>query len=391
MAKKRKSYSEDFKIESVQKWLSSGQSAAEIERDLGLSKGSLYKWKRQLGDEALSSSDQVVGEAQEEPTEMEPAPAEDRVERQEIAEEPAADGDEVVETAFAATATGAAVSGATASEATASEAAETEPAILEPGTETGPESNKTAVEPVKAAAEKKPNRAGVVLKRIAGLVGIALGTIGFILSLAAIVAIWAVNTPLTESTLQFLNRIEIGLTVAGEGLDQADVTLTEVRDQLTAVTEAFPAEEMIRFIEDVESILAAAQSTADTASTVVGLANAVPFIGGGGSTTPTLDQSSQTLEEISTKLEAVRAALVSRSEGSGSGLLGQIDAEIAQLQGLLQNVDGSVEDSTTVVVQLQLDLPGWIDIASVVFTLLLLWLGLAQMSLLAHGWEWFRG
>ena len=246
-----------------------------------------------------------------------------------------------------------------------------------------------------AATENKPNRTVVALKRIVGLVGIALGTIGLILSLAAIVAIWVVNTPLTESALQFLNRIEIGLTVAGEGLDQADATLTEVRDQLTAVGEAFPAEELIRFIEDVESILAAAQSTADTASTVVGLANAVPFIGGGGSTgasaTPTLDQSSQTLEEISTKLETVRVALVNRSEGSGSGLLGQIDAEIAQLQGLLQNVDSSVEDSTTVVVQLQVDLPGWIDIASVVFTLLLLWLGLAQMSLLAHGWEWLRG
>lgn len=389
MAKKRKTYSEEFKIEAVQKWLSSGQSAAEVEAELGLSKGSLYKWKRQLGDEALLSAEQAVEDAQEEPTETEPSPVVDEDEGRQIAEEPASDEGEVVELASAA------ASEAVASEAAEAETPEAEPGMSEPVAETVPESNKTALEPVVVAAEKKPNRALVVLKRIAGAAGIALGTIGFILSLAAIVAIWAVNTPLTESALQFLNRIEIGLTVAGEGLDQADGTLTEVRAQLVAVTEAFPAEELTRFIEDVETIVAAAQSTADTASTVVGLANSVPFIGGGGSSgasaTPTLDQSSQTLEEISTKLEAVRVALVSRSEGDGSGLLGQIDAEIAQLQALLQNVDSSVEESTTVVIQLQLDLPGWIDIASAVFTLLLLWLGLAQISLLAHGWEWLRG
>jgi len=389
MAKKRKSYPEEFKIEAVQKWLSSGQSAAEVEKELGLSKGSLYKWKRQLGDDALPSSSQSVEEVQEKPTGMERAPVEDKGESQEIAEEPAAHGEVVVETASVP-----AASDVDVSETTVAETLETKPARSEPGTETGTESTIATVEPVVVAAGKKPGRTVAVLKRITGLVGIALGTIGLILSLAAIVVVWVANTPLTESALQFLNRIEIGLTVTADGLDQADVTLTEVRDQLTAVGEAFPAEELIRFIEDVESILSAAQSTADTASTVVGLANSVPFVGrngsAGASATPNLDQSSQTLDEILSKLEAVRVALVNRTEGSGSGLLGQIDAEIAQLQGLIQNVDSSVEESTTVVVQLQLDLPGWIDIASVVLTLLLLWLGLAQMSLLAHGWEWLR-
>ena len=85
-------------------------------------------------------------------------------------------------------------------------------------------------------------------------------------------------------------------------------------------------------------------------------------------------------------------ALDQRVEGEGLGALGaQIDAELLQLQGLIQSVNRSVEDANSTVVQLQEDLPGWIDMASIVLTLLLLWLGLAQFSLLAQGWQWFSG
>ena len=44
----RKQYSREFKLEALHLWETSGKSAAQIERDLGIGKGNLYRWKRKL-------------------------------------------------------------------------------------------------------------------------------------------------------------------------------------------------------------------------------------------------------------------------------------------------------------------------------------------------------
>jgi transposase len=56
MSKERRQYTKEFKQEAVQLYESSGKSMAEIERDLGMSKGLLKQWMRQakeLGSEAF--------------------------------------------------------------------------------------------------------------------------------------------------------------------------------------------------------------------------------------------------------------------------------------------------------------------------------------------------
>lgn len=50
MTKRKRQYTRDFKLEALQLWASSGKSAAEIEDDLGISRGRLYHWKRVLKD-----------------------------------------------------------------------------------------------------------------------------------------------------------------------------------------------------------------------------------------------------------------------------------------------------------------------------------------------------
>jgi len=48
MTAKRKSYSSEFKVSTLQHWLESAKSQAQVERDLGISSGSLSRWKRQF-------------------------------------------------------------------------------------------------------------------------------------------------------------------------------------------------------------------------------------------------------------------------------------------------------------------------------------------------------
>jgi len=48
MKKTRRQYTREFKFEALQLLKTSGKSAAQLERDLGIGSGNLYRWKRQL-------------------------------------------------------------------------------------------------------------------------------------------------------------------------------------------------------------------------------------------------------------------------------------------------------------------------------------------------------
>jgi transposase len=48
MKKTRRTYSREFKIEAVRLLESSGKNISQIERDLGIGKGNLWRWKREF-------------------------------------------------------------------------------------------------------------------------------------------------------------------------------------------------------------------------------------------------------------------------------------------------------------------------------------------------------
>ena len=47
MKKVRKRYTREFKLEALRLLETSGKSAAQIERDLGIGSGNLYRWKQE--------------------------------------------------------------------------------------------------------------------------------------------------------------------------------------------------------------------------------------------------------------------------------------------------------------------------------------------------------
>jgi transposase len=49
MTKQRKTYSAEFKIDALRLLETSGKSASEIERELGIGDGCLRQWKKKLG------------------------------------------------------------------------------------------------------------------------------------------------------------------------------------------------------------------------------------------------------------------------------------------------------------------------------------------------------
>jgi transposase len=51
MKKTRRIYTSEFKLEAIQLSETSGKSDAQIERDLGISTGCLYRWKKKFAQD----------------------------------------------------------------------------------------------------------------------------------------------------------------------------------------------------------------------------------------------------------------------------------------------------------------------------------------------------
>ena len=51
MTEKRKSYTREFKLETIRLVETSGKPASQIERELGLGKSQIYRWRQQLAKE----------------------------------------------------------------------------------------------------------------------------------------------------------------------------------------------------------------------------------------------------------------------------------------------------------------------------------------------------
>ena len=68
MAKIRKKYTREFKMEAVRLLGTSGKSAAQLERELGIGHGNLWRWKQQFaadGEDAFPGHGRLTPEAEQ--------------------------------------------------------------------------------------------------------------------------------------------------------------------------------------------------------------------------------------------------------------------------------------------------------------------------------------
>jgi len=65
MGKPRKQYTTEFKIEAVRLYETSGKSASQIERELGIGQGNLWRWIRKYGSDRDAGTPEPGGRAPE--------------------------------------------------------------------------------------------------------------------------------------------------------------------------------------------------------------------------------------------------------------------------------------------------------------------------------------
>ena len=246
---------------------------------------------------------------------------------------------------------------------------------------------------------------------------IGLSSILLVLSVVGIAAAWVYNEPLTRE--------------ATTRLQEVDSTLAQIQsDLLNAKAEV---ERALRIIESAEKALASLTEQTSDAKSILEDVNSTlddKLIPGLKTTRKNISEVRGTLEDLRAALDQVNSLPFVDLNIPGDELLADIlsgmdslDSGLADVQDLAQRASTFVSDTSYLLggdfkdtkqnledlllvltdydiqitdwraqaATLIASLPGWIDRASIILTVFLLWFGLSQFGLILHGLNLWKG
>jgi len=256
-----------------------------------------------------------------------------------------------------------------------------------------------------------------VARKILSGILIALSAIFLVMSIVGIGAIWYYNEPLTQKATGQLKDIDAQLAQAQATLQSSE---KELQRALRIVDSAQSAlEKMAKQTGSAQNLFDSIQSTIDD--------QLLPDL---KTTRQRIDSARTTLESLQSVLKTVSSFIPGFDLNAPAKTLTDLidsthsmDNEISNVEGLasqastfvsdtsfllggdltgtrtsLQNFVAYIQDYETKVEGWRAQdkaliekTPGWIDQASIVLTIFLLWFGLSQFSLLLHGLSLQRG
>ena len=256
-----------------------------------------------------------------------------------------------------------------------------------------------------------------MVRRIFAAILILLSAILLVSSIVGIVAIWYYNEPLTREVRGQLKEIDIELAQAEATLKSSEQELQRALQIVDATQEAL--EKLTEQSDSADSLLDTIQSTLDDRllpelKTTRGrieaarntledlqalLASVSSFLPGIDLNVPTttladLIASAESLDTEIANME-VLATQASTFVGDTSYLLG---GDLTQTRESLQSFLSAIQDYEKKVArwreqgtQVLENAPKWIDQASIILTVFLVWFAISQFSLLLHGVAMQRG
>ena len=245
---------------------------------------------------------------------------------------------------------------------------------------------------------------------------IALGTIFLILSVAGIVAAWVYNEPLTlEATSRLtdinteLSQAQVGLQSSQQELERAlrivDATekaLEQLAGQPTGakgLLESIQGTLDDRLLPDLktarERLVAASNTLKTLRNTIEGLGSFLPvdLTGPNQILTDLIDSANSLDSEISEIERVAQQASIFLSDSSFilGGDLTETRKSLEAFLATVQEYEERVTEWRKQVADLIEKTPKWIDQASIILTVFLLWFGISQFGLILHGLSIRRG
>lgn len=258
-------------------------------------------------------------------------------------------------------------------------------------------------------------------RKVIGYTFIVAAILGLIFSLAGIVLVWAVKTPLTTNLISTLDLIDNTLEATSSGLTIVDDILTKTISDLTSIgntvqTAGNGIDDSVPMVESLSTLLSenipnaitatqtglsSLQDAAGTVESTLRLVTSIPFL-------PIEDYDpdvsfSAALEDVSQSLDAIPQSLsemettMNATEGNLIMMGAQINIiarNIAELKDSFYEIQLVFDQFQDVIAEAQSKLNNFrenlqtgITVTAWIFTIIFIWLGIAQLGLLTQGLE----
>jgi methyl-accepting chemotaxis protein len=260
-----------------------------------------------------------------------------------------------------------------------------------------------------------------VLTRAAGAALIAAGVTGILFSLIALVVASRFLSDIQASADRRIAQIDRALTATGDGLivahdslGRAEATISSLRTTIDgasqAITDTLPAldrvgvlvgQDLPATITSTRSALASAQETARVADGLLSTISQFQLIGA-EIYNPQVPLN-VAIGQVANSLDGLPESLASMQGDlrQTAGNLGEVNVQISSVAGNMDEIGASMANAETVIAKYQgivgelrgqlaevrHALPSWLSAIRVGVSLVLLWLGIAQIGLLTQGWE----
>ena len=245
---------------------------------------------------------------------------------------------------------------------------------------------------------------------------IVLGTIFLILSVVGIAAAWVYNEPLTREATGRLSEVDAQLSQAETSLQSSQVELERALRIVNAAEEALEklagqstsAENIFDNIQNSlddrllpelkttrERILAARDALENLRNTLEGLGSFFSVdLNLPDNILTDLITSANALDGEIANVEGIArqaSTFVSDTSFLLGGDLSQTKKSLEEFLAVIKEYEGRVTDWRKQVADLIERTPKWVDQASIILTVFLLWFGISQFGLILHGLSIRRG
>ena len=254
-------------------------------------------------------------------------------------------------------------------------------------------------------------------RKILGGTLIVLSSSLLALSLIGIGGVWYYKEPLTNGAVARLADIDHELAQARTALQNAQGELVRALRFVDSAEEALEglseqtavAKEFLDTVTDVldgtitpgleksREQIAQAQKTLDDLRASIEALNRIPFINLEVPDDGLLDSFVEITDSLESEVARVQnvAAQASTFLSDSSYLMGgdlqETRDNIQELQGVIDEYEGKIGVWREQLAQLKASLPGWIDRASIILTVFLLWFAFSQFGLVLHGLTLWKG
>jgi uncharacterized phage infection (PIP) family protein YhgE len=258
----------------------------------------------------------------------------------------------------------------------------------------------------------------VIFKKIIALIVTILAVLGVIAVIVAIVGSWILSSQITTTAVNLLTAVETATEAAGNGLDRIDQRLERAVEQvegiearvveisdnveenslvLTLISKTV-GEQLAPSVNQAKERVDAVRDTAQVINQATEAINAIPFVSVGQflDRPDRLTQLSDNIADLQLEIQETRTAIAEGRSEIIEGGVSIITTRTSRLADRLERVregtaelNGRITEFETRLAERKKSVRATMGLITIALTLVLLFTGLAFVSLAVHGWSFY--